>query len=281
MSGAYSCLQDQQTEGSMIISPARETYRQSITVRILLMLLFAGIGAATYFIGASEQSTVTPWMAVAVVVIGVVLSVAMGKTQLSIHDEGVRRVSVAGTKEIEWRNVKEYRYHIVNSNAAGVHGGLIGLLVVAAINRTSGGRKATTNFYLQLIGQDGTKLWVTTSSFKKAYDAIGTILSKVHDLLRPRVENEIASSGATFGPIRLSAREVQWKTKEPVPLSELAYAEIAGQMLQIKKSGKFLSLVSVRSNKVPNVLLLLEQLTRLGVGAGRASKVDPLAHVRT
>jgi hypothetical protein len=263
----------------MIISPPRETYRQSYAVRIVLTILAVGIAATIYFIGADEQSTITPWIAGAIIALDVVLWIAISKTLLTIHDEGVRRVSIAGTKEIAWHNIKEYRYRIVNSNAAGVHGGLIGLIVVAAMNRTSGGRKATTNFYLQLIGQDGTKLWVT-SSFKGAYDAIGSILSKVHDQLRPRVVSEIAGVGAAFGPLRLSARTMQWKEKEPVPLSDLAYAEIAGSRLQIKKNGKFLSIVSVRSDKVPNVLLLLEQMEKLGVGARRANVVDPLAHVR-
>ena len=45
-------------------------------------------------------------------------------------------------------------------------------------------------------------------------------------------------------------------------------------------AGKMLSLVSVRSDKVPNVLLLLEMMEKLGVGAGSAPSVDPLARVR-
>jgi len=263
----------------MILSPPRETFRQSYTARVILTLLAAGAAATVYFIGAEEQSTITPWIAAAIMVIDIIIWVLVGKTLLTIHDEGVRRVSIAGMKEMEWHNVKEYRYRVVNANQAGVHGGLIGILIVAAVNRTAGGRKATSNFYLQLIGQDGTRLWVT-SSFKGAYDAIGTILGKLHDQFRARVAGEIAGAGATFGPLRLSARELRWKEKEPVPLSELAFAEIAGSMLQIKKTGKFLSLVSVRSDRVPNVLLFLEQLEKLGVGARRANTVDPLAHVR-
>ncbi|HXH37295.1 MAG TPA: DUF6585 family protein [Thermoanaerobaculia bacterium] len=264
----------------MILSPPRETYRQSYTIRILLTLLAIGGAATVYLIGAEEQSAAAPWIAAAIIAIDVILWVVIGKTLLTIHDEGVRRVSITGMKEIEWHNLKEYRYRVVNSNAAGVHAGLIGILVMAAVNRTAGGRKATSNFYLQLVGQDGASLWVT-SSFKGAYDAIGTILGKVHDQFRARVASEIAGAGAAFGPLRLSAREMQWKEKEPVPLSELAYAEIAGSTLQIKKSGKFLSVVSVRSDKVPNVLLLLEQMEKLGVGARRANTVDPLAHVRS
>ncbi len=91
----------------------------------------------------------------------------------------------------------------------------------------------------------------------------------------------MASTGATFGQLRLSAREIQWKSKDPIPLSEVAYAELAGQNLTIKKAGKLFSIVSVRSDKVPNVLLLLESMESLGVGASRLRSVDPLAHVRS
>jgi hypothetical protein len=263
----------------MILSPPRETYRQSYVARVALTVVALIAAALVYFIGADEHSTITPWIAAAIVAADVAICFAIGKTVLTIHDEGIRRVSLFGVKEIDWRNVSEYRYRVVNSNAAGVHGGLIGILIVAIINRTASGRKGSTNFYLKLIGQDGTKLWVT-SSFKNAYDAIGTILGKVHEQLRPAVTAGIAGPGIAFGSLRLSSRDIQWKTNERVPLEQLASAELAGSNLQIKKSGKFFSLVSVRSDKVPNVLLLLEEMTRLGVGAKRANVVDPLAHVR-
>jgi len=211
----------------------------------------------------------------------VLVCVALAKARLTIHDEGVRRSSVFGVKEMEWRNVKEYRYRVVSASAGAAHaGGLIGLLIVSIARRTAAGRRATSNFNLKLIGNDGTKLWVT-SYFKDAYDAIGSILTAVHDQLRARVESEIASAGATFGALRLSNRDLQWKSNEPVPLREIEYAEIAGPRFVIKKTGKMFKLVAVRSEAIPNVLLLLEQMEKAGIGARRARMVDPLAHVRT
>lgn len=268
----------------MIVSPPRETYRQSYVVRAVLTFFFLTAASLVFVIGQQDESTkmITTIIAAALVVINILLWIAIGKTLLTIHDEGVRRVSIFGVKEIEWHDVAEYRYRIVSANAGAAHaGGLIGVLIVALVSRSAGGRKATTNFYLQLVSKDGVKLWIT-SSFKNAYEAIGTILGKVHEQLRPQLVNEIGGGGATFGQIRLNKRELQWKSKDPVPLSELAYAEIASNsMLQIKKTGKFLSLVSVRSDKVPNVLLFLEELGKLGVGAKRANAVDPLMHVRS
>jgi hypothetical protein len=264
----------------MIVSPPRETYRQNYAARIALTTVALIAAMIVYFVGREGNSTVAMAIAAAIILADVLLWVAISKTVLTIHEEGIRRVSVFGVKEMEWRNVKEYRYRVVNANVAAAHaGGLIGLLIVAAVSRTAGGRRATTNFFLQLIGNDGSKIGVT-SSFQNAYDAIGAILGAVHDQLRPEVASRIGGTGATFGPIRLSSREIQWKSKDPVLLGELAYAEIVGSYLQIKKSGKMLKLVSVRSDRVPNVLLFLEQIEKLGVGAKRANAVDPLAHVR-
>lgn len=239
----------------------------------LVTLFIAGM---IVLIGDSENDRTFFYVAIGIAAIGVACWVIMSRTVLTIHDEGVRRTTAFGVKELEWIEVQEYRYRTVSSNAGAAHvGGLLGLLIVAAVNRTSSGRRATTNFYLQLIGRDDTKIWVT-SFYKDAYDAIGTIIDRIHRERRPQVESAIAATGAEFGPVRLSTRGVQWKSKDPVPLSELAYAEIAGSMLVIKKSGKFLNLVSVRSDKVPNVLLLLEEMQKLGVGARKQNALDPM-----
>jgi len=54
---------------------------------------------------------------------------------------------------------------------------------------------------------------------------------------------------------------------------------LAGANLQIKRQGKWLSAVSVRSNKVPDVLVFLEVLESLAPQI-KATGVDPLARVR-
>jgi hypothetical protein len=261
----------------MIVSPARATHRQSLAMRLLVTLLFLIAAVAVL---AIADGNYTPAVIAAVVLLAaldVAVWILVGKTVLTIHDEGIRRVTAFGAKEIEFHNVAEYHYRAVPVRTHA--GGALGFLIVAAVNQ-AGGRKLTTNLYLELVDKDGVKINVT-SSFKDAYEAIGVILAAVHDQLRPQIAKEIASTGATFGPVRLSARDLQWKAKEPVPLREISSAELAGQMLSIRKTGKMFSLVSVRSDKVPNVLLLLEQMEVLGVGASRLRSIDPLAKVRT
>lgn len=261
----------------MILSPPRETFRQTYNGRLALAFVLLSIAFALWLLSA--EMGMKPQIAYAVeatlVLLTVVCWVAIGKTVLTIHDEGVRRVSAFGTTELEWRQVREYRYRVVPVQTGG---GLIGYLLLA-YSRRRGGRAATTNLYLTLIGEDGRKIAVS-SFYKNAYDAVGTILGALHQAMRPAVDAGVASTGAIFGPLRLTARNLQWKQKDPVPLGELMNAEIAGQSLRIRKKGKMLSLVTVRSDKVPNVLLLLETMEKLGVGAGVALSVDPLARVR-
>jgi hypothetical protein len=261
----------------LILSPPRQTFRQNLTLRTTLTVLLVG-GAFVVWIFAQESGVTSsiPYLVQgALVVFTVIFWILLGKTAISVHDEGVRYTNALGTKELEWHQVREYRYRVSpRSNG----GGLVGLAITAA-KRARQGRAAVTNFYLTLIGDDGTKIAINPF-FKDAYDAIGMILSSLHEKMRPRIESEVKTTGATFGPLRLTARDLQWKSNDPVLLGELTAAEIAGQMLRIKKKGKMLSLVSVRSDKVPNVLLLLETMEKLGVGAGTAPAVDPLARVR-
>ncbi len=249
----------------MIISPPRETFRHTFVGRFLLVMFALLGGGLFYLLGDSTHETLFFYLAGGVVALSIAGWFILSKAMLTIHDEGIRSTTAFGVKEIEWREVLEYRYRKVNANAGAYHfGGILGLLIVSLANRSDRGRKAATNFYLQIISRSGTKIWVT-SAYQHAYDAIGSIIERMHATLRPQVASEIAATGAAFGPIRLSARELQWKAKEPVPVSELANAGLVGSALQIKQTGKFLSLVNVRSDKVPNVLLLLEQIERLGV----------------
>lgn len=258
----------------MIISPPRQTFRQTYNSRFAIAVVLLTTAIIVYFIAADAKWPFGNAAVGALVVLTVVLWFVIGKIELTIHDEGVRYKSLFGVKELEWRQVREYRYRVVPVQG----GGLIGYAMLAAARR-AGGRAATTNLYLTLIGDDGRKLSVT-SFFKDAYDAVGMILGALHQQLRPKVDAEVHSTGAAFGPLRLTLRDLQWKSKDPVPLGELMSADIAGQSLRIRKKGKMLSLVSVRSDKVPNVLLLLETMEKLGVGAGAAPAVDPLARVR-
>ena len=258
----------------MIHSPAQQTFRQAYLYRVVLGVI--GFGLAAVFIGIGSEGS-QPSM-----IIGVALAIAtafgiwaMGGMLLTIHQEGVRITNRFGAKEMEWQEIQEYRYRAVPAQS-GHAGGLVGAIAIAAA-RKSMGPQATTSFYLTLIANDGRKLSIG-SSFRDSYEAIGAIVNRVHERLRPNVEKSLAA-GAMFGPLRLSTRSVQFKQKDPIPLQELVRAELRGQQLDIKKQGKLLSAVNIRSDKVPNVLLFVETMDKLRFAGQEQYATNPQSRV--
>src|SRR5205085_10309573 len=113
------------------------------------------------------------------------------------HSFPTRRSSDLVT-EIEWKDVREYRYRVAPIQHAG---GLLGALIIAAASR--GGRGV--NLFFTLVANDGRKLKVS-SNFKNASEAIGEILGRIHPALQKKVDETIDNGGAVFGDIRLSRR---------------------------------------------------------------------------
>jgi hypothetical protein len=220
---------------------------------------------------ASSNPTLV-WISVGLLVAGVVAWIAMGKTQLTINDQGVRRESVLGAQEMAWGQIQDTRYRVIPINVY-AHFGLIGALLAMR------SKSANANLTLELISSDGKKLKVT-SNFQNAKEAIGLILTRI---LPPMVKAAQTSlqHGQTvkFGDMALSATQVMWKNKTTIPVSEIEKAEIVAGNVQLKRRGKWLSAVSVRSDKVPNVLVFLEALESLAPQV-KSTGIDPLARVR-
>src|SRR5258708_34282322 len=249
-------------------------FEAAYTARIVLALV--ALGFLGGFWGAQNKAA-TPappallWVSVAVMFAVAGLWIALGKTVLIINDSGVRRESILGQQEITWSQIAETRYRVVPINIY-AHFGLIGALL--AMSSKSGRVQLT----LELIGQDRKKLKVT-SNFRKAEEAIGIILSRI---LPPMVQNTKArlQRGETvqFGGIGLSAAAVSWKGSS-IPVSAITNAELVRTNLQINRLGKWLSAISVRSDKVPDVLVFLEVLESLAPQV-KSTGIDPLARVR-
>jgi hypothetical protein len=81
-----------------------------------------------------------------------------------------------------------------------------------------------------------------------------------------------------FGGIGLSTAAVIWKSNS-IPVSQITKAELVGSNLQVKREGKWRAAISVRSDKVPNVLVFLEVLESLAPQV-KSTGIDPLARVR-
>jgi hypothetical protein len=251
-----------------------QRFGAAYTLRIFVVLGVLGVLAGLWAAQDDPHSGSHPvlmWMSVGVLVAGAALWIALGKSVLIINQSGVRRESVFGPQEMAWSQIKETRYRVVPINMYG-HFGLVGALL--AMYSKSGRAQLT----LRLVSQDGKKLNVK-SNFRKADEAIGIILSKI---LPPMVQNVKArlQRGETvqFGGLGLSATAVTWQGAS-IPVSELTKAELVRSNLQIKRQGKWLSAISVRSDKVPDVLVFLEALESLAPQL-KSTGVDPLARVR-
>ncbi len=244
------------------------------TARIVLALAVLGLVAGLWASQDHPRVSAHPnllWVSIGLIFIVAALWVVLGKSVLIINDSGVRRESVLGQQEIAWSQIMETRYRVVPINVY-AHFGLIG--AVLAMSSKSSRAQLT----LELIGHDRKKLKVT-SNFRKADEAIGIVLSRI---MPPMVQNTKArvQRGETvqFGGIGLSATAVTWKGAS-IPISQITKAELVGSNLQIKRQGKWLNAVSVRSDKVPDVLVFLETLESLAPLI-KATGVDPLARVR-
>jgi Family of unknown function (DUF6585) len=244
------------------------------TARIFVALGVLGLVVGLWVVQNDPHTSAHPallWISTGLVVAAAALWVALGKTVLIINDSGVRRESVLGQQEIAWSQITETRYRVVPINVY-AHFGLIG--AVLALSSKSGGAQLT----LELIGHDRKKLKVT-SNFRNADEAIGIILGRI---IPPMVQNTKArlQRGETvqFGGIGLSATAITWKGTS-VPLSEISNAELVRSNLQIKRHGKWRSAISVRSDKVPDVLVFLEVLESLAPQI-KSTGINPLARVR-
>ena len=244
------------------------------TMRIFVALGVAGLLVALWVSQDDPRTASHPtlmWISVALVAAVAALWMVMGKSALTISDAGVRTESIFGQQDMAWSQITETRYRVVPVNVY-AHLGLVGAII--AMSSKSGRAQLT----LELIGQDRKKLKVT-SNYRNADEAIGIILARV---LPPMVQNVKCrvQRGETihFGDLGLSATAVIWKGNS-IPVTEITRAELAGSNLQVKRQGKWLSAVRVRSNKVPGVVVFLEVLESLAPQI-KSMGVDPLARVR-
>jgi hypothetical protein len=242
--------------------------------RILVALVAAGF---LFGIWASQEDPhiaahpTLLWISVGIVGAVAAFWILFGKSTLILNDAGVREESAFGQQEIAWSQITETRYRVTPINVYG-HFGLVGYIL--AMSSKSGRAQLS----LELISGEGKKLKVT-SMFRNAEEAIGIILARV---LPPMVQTAKTrlQRGETvqFGALGLSATTVTWKNNS-IPVSQITKAELLRTNLVLKREGKWMAAISVRSDKVPNVLVFLEVLESLAPQV-KSTGIDPLARVR-
>ena len=246
----------------------------SYSARILAALVSLGLLAGIWASQADPRPASHPtlmWLSGAIVGAVVAFWVLFGKSSLTISDAGIRRESAFGQQEMAWSQITETRYRVTPVNVY-AHFGLVGYIL--ALSSKSGGAQ----LWLELISGDGKKLKVT-SIFRDTGDAIGIILARV---LPPMVQSAKMrlQRGETvqFGDIGLSATLVTWKS-QTIPVTQITKAELLRTNLVVKREGKWMAAISVRSDKVPNALVFLEVLESVAPQV-KATGIDPLARVR-
>ena len=247
----------------------------AFTTRIIVILVVLGFLGGIW--GSQDDPRIAShpallWVSVALVLAGAGFWIAWGKSAVVISDSGVRRESLFGQQEIAWSQVAETRYQVVPINVY-AHFGLIGALIAMSSKKS-----ARAHLSLELIDRAGKKLKVT-SNYQRADEAIGMILSRLLPPMVQTVKSRVQRGETVqFGDLGLSAAAVIWKGNS-ISVAEITKAELAGSNLQIKRQGKWLSAVTVRSNKIPDVLVFLEVLESLAPQI-KSTGVDPLARVR-
>ena len=247
----------------------------SYSVRIFTALVVLGFLVGIWVSQNNPRPEAHPTLTlVSVGIVGALAAfwVLLGKTALTISDAGIRRESVFGQQEMAWGQIIETRYRVTPVNVY-AHFGLVGYIL--AMSSSKSGRAQLS---LELISGDGNELKVT-SILRDASEAIGLILARI---LPPMVQNVKSrlQRGETvpFGGIGLSATTVTWKSQS-IPVTQITKAELLRTNLVVKREGKWMAAISVRSDKVPNVLVFLEVLESLAPQV-KSTGIDPLARVR-
>jgi len=257
----------------MFISPAQRVTKHTLTGRILLFLPVA-LYFTIVWIASLDGNLGTAWWVAGAIVVGVYIwaCVMIGKNRISIHAEGIEQQGAFSARSLRWEDVTETRYKRVPVNNA-AHFGLIGIAVVAIMNRRGSGTGGA-NEQLKVLAADGTKI-----SLSSNYKDVGLAILDVRKAVDPRLLEQArrrVKEGDTvrFGNLAISGVGVAWKNKTPIPFSAITAAEIGGANFRVKQEGKWLDAISVSAVKVPNVFVAIDLIDELKHGGVRPK--DPL-----
>ncbi len=258
----------------MIISPPEKTYRQNLTVRLAALIVPAIAWMVALIIWADEPKPgpISMGVAIGLTALWAAMWYWVGKAELTVHQEGIRRTTAFGAQELMWEEVSETRFtQVPMGQAMAIHFGLIGWLIASKMGNSGGSNQRQ----LALHAPDGRKLRIS-ANWRDADDAIRIALHRVDPRIKADARRRIQGGEAlSFGNVSLSQRGIAWKQKEPIPLATLVKCKIEGAQLRVKAEGKWLDNISVATSKVPNVFVLLDLVDEFRSG-GKPSAPDPL-----
>jgi hypothetical protein len=260
----------------MIVSPARATYHYSSVIQFALIFGAAMCALVSYFSIADNSHKDDNFVLAIVFGTGIFICLGlflyMNRKRVSIHDEAlVERRLFLKEKQIEWKDVKETRYR----QTALAHDllaqfGVLGLIFTPLVGNKESSKKGTQE--LKVVGQD--KASITLSNyFKKVRDGIRMVLDRVNPSMLEQTRAQLKQGQeVSFGDLVLVNSGIRYKKKQVV-YSEIESAKISGRYFRIKQVGKWLDVVALPSQKVPNVFVaidLIEESRRGGVLTDKA-----------
>lgn len=190
------------------------------------------------------------------------LAIRIGHRRVRIDRDGIEVHGLFDRKRLAWSDVASYSFVSVDTSAqvAYTQGGLIGLLVVAAVKklRTKPRDRKFQGGRLVLHGNDGSKLAIGPW-FRDADRGLERIFAEIHPRLEPVL-------GTQFGKLTFDGNTLGYGSKEPLGVLEIEKLTVSPQgLVVVKKVGKRLPWVSVRMAGIPCSLLLFERLVQRGI----------------
>ncbi len=233
-----------------------------VVTTIILLLPIAAIGLAS--------KVVAGVLGVATVAGAAWLVKSAKRIALEISPAGMTQHRRLCSSSVAWDDVAHYRYlsgkH--NAGAAGGQAGLIGVLVVAAVQAAAERKDVPNRVFrlgsLKVFSRNGGKPVVIGTQFQHAGAAIEAAISHLHPRLTAR---------PSYAPFSFDGNVLRHQKKGDIAFADIEYVAVAGFTVSVKKRDKRLMWANVLMAKMDNCLLFLEQLSAAGVIVKPASEV--------
>ena len=249
------------TATPIVFRPKSATTAIEVTT-IILLLPIAAIGLAS--------KVVAGVLGLATIAGAAWLAKASKRIALEISPAGITQHRRLSSSSIDWNDVAHYRYlsgrH--NAGAAAGGGGLIGVLVVAAVQAAADRKNVPNRVFslgsLKVVSRNGGKPVVIGTQFQHASVAIEEAVSHLHPRLAAR---------PSYAPFSFDGNVLRHQKKGDIGFADIEYVAVAGFTISIKKRDKRLMWANVHMAKMDNCLLFLEQLSAAGVVIKPATEV--------
>jgi hypothetical protein len=189
----------------------------------------------------------------------------LGRGWIELDDAGLRRRAWTGRiRELRWDDITRFEY---GANPRGRGQGAMAHLVAAAAEKKLG-KGVRIAYVLSAYGRDGRPIRIT-SAYRKADEAIAAVLARISprivDAARARLR---AGNTVEIGPMRLTATELTWTSKEALAIADVEKADllVAGgkTLFRVLKRRKAWPYATIDAARFPTPVAI-ELLRELGI----------------